>query len=246
MSRYSALVRRRRDGRIAFDLDLVHAGVVVEALEQTRQVLLGESGGELGDGGGPDGGDGSGDDGSGDDDDGSGDDVDSATRDEFDAIVAGLGDLGAVRGDPGVEPPDAVDGDPVLRRLLPDAFLDDAVASEEFRRLTGDSVRGRKVTAIDSTLSDLALLQRQDGGVVLEVERARAWLTALNDARLALGTRLALGEDDDLQAELDAFEERVLDPESSEEAEVALRAYRIAVYDFLSGLLDMVVRALDR
>ena len=219
MARYSALVRRRRDGRIAFDLDLVHAGVVVEALEQTRQVLLGR-------------------DDSGGDADGAPDEADPA--DDFDSIVAGLGELGE---DVTAE---QEDDDPVLRRLLPDAFLDDGPASAEFRRFTADSVLGRKVDAIDSALSDLAVLQRQDGGVVLDDTRAQAWLTALNDARLALGTRLAVAEDDDLQAELDAYERRVLeDPEAAEEADEALRAYRIAVYDFLSGLLDMVVRALD-
>lgn len=234
MSRYSALVRRRRDGRIAFDLDLVHAGVVVEALTQTRQVLLGEKAdGEEADGGSdpaghtPALGDSAG--------------GDSAGGEEFESIVARLGGLGR---SPGPEPED---GDPVLRRLLPDAFLDDAEASAEFRRYTADSVLGRKVQAIDSALSDLATLQRQEGGVVLDGERAECWLTALNDARLALGTRLALGEDDDLQAELDDYEARVLeDPGAAEGAETALRAYRIAVYDFLSGLLDMVVRALDR
>ena len=36
---YRALVRRRRDGHVVFDLDPVHAGVVAEALEQTRAVL---------------------------------------------------------------------------------------------------------------------------------------------------------------------------------------------------------------
>lgn len=222
VARYSALVRRRRDGRIAFDLDLVHAGVVVEALEQTRQVLLGKDGADQGQGTAPG-------------------TADAARRDDFDSIVAGLGDLGDD------VTPDDEDDDPVLRRLLPDAFLDDATASAEFRRFTADSVLDRKVGAIDSALSDLAVLQRQDGGVVLDDTRAQAWLTALNDARLALGTRLAVAEDDDLQAELDAYERRVLeDPEAAEEADEALRAYRIAVYDFLSGLLDMVVRALDR
>ena len=238
MSRYSALVRRRRDGRIALDLDLVHAGVVVEALEQTRQVLLGSD---------PDGSDPDGRDPDGRDGERTASDGESAgtggrpaaATDDFDSIVAGLGDLGD-----SVETEE--DDDPVLRRLLPDAFLDDATASAEFRRYTADSVLGRKVTAIDSALSDLSVLQRQDGGVVLDHTRAQAWLTALNDARLALGTRLALAEDDDLQAELDAYERRMLeDPEAAEEAEEALRAYRIAVYDFLSGLLDMVVRALD-
>ena len=170
---------------------------------------------------------------------------------EFDAIVAGLG-MG-----PG-ETAEAGDAerlrdDPVVRRLLPDAYLDDPEGSADFRRLSGDSVRGHKVEAIDSVLADLDRLRAQDGGVAVTPERAAAWLTALNDARLALGTLLALGEDDDLYAELDAYEQAVEDQVAAggEEAEAlqgeaALRAYRIAVYDFLSALLDMVVRALDR
>jgi hypothetical protein len=221
--RMSAMVRRRRDGHVAFDLDVVHAGVVAEALEQTRAVLVGDAV-PADDGPGP---------------------SPEPGGDEFDAIVARLG---------GEETP--VPDDPVLRRLLPDASLEDPEAAAEFRRLAGAGVRDAKVAAIDSVLSDLALLRRQDGGVVVDPQRAGAWLTALNDCRLALGTLLAVGEDDDLDAELDAYEaeivaeavaaggdEDVVDPGGSERA---LRAYRIAVYDFLSALLEMVVRALDR
>ncbi len=227
---FRALVRRRRDGHVVFDLDLVHAGVVAEALEQTRAVL----------------------------EDGTPPPVQAFTPapepgtgdpdEEFDAIVAGLG-LG-----PGGGPADeALRDDPVVRRLLPDAYLDDPEGSADFRRLSGGAVRSSKVAAIDSVLADLDLLRVQDGGVAVAPDRATAWLTALNDARLALGTLLALGEDDDLYAELDAYEQAVEDQvaaggDESEagQGEAALRAYRIAVYDFLSALLDMVVRALDR
>jgi hypothetical protein len=225
----SAMVRRRRDGHVAFDLDVVHAGVVAEALEQTRAVLTDEPGGT---GGTPP-------------------VADDADLDEFDAIVQRLG---------GESP---VPDDPVLRRLLPDSSLDDPEQAAEFRRLAGSGVRDAKVAAIDSVLEDLALLRRQDGGVVVAPERAQAWLTALNDCRLALGTLLAVGEDDDLHAELDAYEaelvaEAVGDPDGPDAldddtdgagpggTERALRAYRIAVYDFLSALLEMVVRAVDR
>ncbi len=229
---FRALVRRRRDGHVVFDLDLVHAGVVAEALEQTRAVL----------------------------DEGVAPSPAAFTPapaapgepdDEFDAIVAGLG-IG-----PGESPDGHGTGalleDPVVRRLLPDAYLDDPEGSADFRRLSGDTVRGHKVEAIDSVLADLDELRAQDGGVVVAPERAAAWLTALNDARLALGTLLAIGEDDDLHAELDAYEQAVEEQVAAggEEAEAlqgeaALRAYRIAVYDFLSALLDMVVRVLDR
>ena len=104
------------------------------------------------------------------------------------------------------------------------------------------------MSAIDSVLHDLELLRDRDGSLAVSTERAAAWLTALNDARLALGTLLAVGEDDDLHAELDAYEKQLGEGGlvGDEPAEQALRAYRIAVYDFLSALLDMVVRVLDR
>lgn len=233
----TAMVRRRRDGHVAFDLDVVHAGVVAEALEQTRAVLSDGEGAPTGPTGA----------GAEEPDGGAGGRADRGVDDEFEAIVSRLGGEAPV--------PD----DPVLRRLLPDATLEDPEEAAEFRRLAGAGVRDAKVAAIDSVLEDLALLRRQDGGVVVAPERAQAWLTALNDCRLALGTLLALGEDDDLHAELDAYEAELLaeataedgteDPDGDGSAagtERALRAYRIAVYDFLSALLEMVVRAVDR
>ncbi len=236
---FRALVRRRRDGRVVFDLDVVHAGVVAEALEQTRAVLVddlvednpvvdpaataaaarGSATAEVG-----------------------------REPDEFDAIVAGLGDVGDEASARRSAAAEATREDPVVRRLLPDVYLDDAESSAEYRRLSGDAVRTRKVSAIDSVLTDLELLRDRDGPLVVSPDRAASWLTALNDARLALGTLLAVGEDDDLNAELDVYE-RTLGQDGvtgEEPAAEALRAYRIAVYDFLSALLDMVVRVLDR
>lgn len=242
---FHALVRRRRDGQVVFDLDVVHAGVVAEALEQTRAVLDDGTAGSTDPAAtapvappGPDGPHGPG-----------GPDE----PDEFDAIVAGLSDVGDQAAADRSAAAELDRDDPVVRRLLPDAFMDDPEGSAEFRRLSGGVVRDTKVAAIDSVLADLALLQEQDGGLAVPEERAVSWLTALNDARLALGTLLAIGEDDDLYAELDDFERQVEEQVGSGEpeadpasAERALRAYRIAVYDFLSALLDMVVRVLDR
>jgi len=233
-----ALVRRRRDGRVVFDLDVVHAGVVAEALEQTRAVLADDPVPEDPSVGGtaPGGADGAAAAGTG------------REPDEFDAIVAGLPDVGDEASALRSAAAEATRDDPVVRRLLPDVYLDDAQSSAEFRRLSGDAVRAHKVSAIDSVLTDLELLRDRDGPLVVSPDRAASWLTALNDARLALGTLLAVGEDDDLHAELDAYE-RTLGQDGvtgEESAEEALRAYRIAVYDFLSALLDMVVRVLDR
>lgn len=230
---FRALVRRRRDGSVVFDLDLVHAGVVAEALEQTRGVLTDSGNGAAAAGR---------------------SDAGAEASDDFDAIVSRLGDVGEESSAQRSRVEEGLRDDPVVRRLLPDAFLDDPDASAEFRRLSADTVRGHKVEAIESVLADLATLQQQKGGLVVPADRAVAWLTALNDARLALGTLLAVGEGDDLHEELDAYEQQLIggqlvedEQEADAEAgERALRAYRIAVYDFLSALLDMVVRALDR
>ena len=81
--------------------------------------------------------------------------------------------------------------DPILRRLLPDAYADDE-QSAEFRRLTDADLRARKTEAIDRVLDDVATSDRVD----LDLEEGVGmWLQALNDVRLVLGTRLDITED---------------------------------------------------
>lgn len=53
----------------------------------------------------------------------------------------------------------AAPDDPVLRRLLPDAYPDDAEASREFRRFTQDGLVARKHSAAQTALSTLAELR---------------------------------------------------------------------------------------
>jgi Domain of unknown function (DUF2017) len=100
------------------------------------------------------------------------------------AALTGLGGLGG-------DPPEAPE-DPVLSRLLPDGYRDDSEAAEEFRRLTESTLRQQKCAAADRVLADLA----EPGGTVrLDAETTETWLAALNDVRLALGTRLDVQED---------------------------------------------------
>ena len=80
--------------------------------------------------------------------------------------------------------------DPVLARLLPDAY-DDADAASEYRRYTERGLREGKVEAARTALATL----ERGGRVVLDDEQAQAWLTALNDLRLALGVRLDVTDD---------------------------------------------------
>jgi hypothetical protein len=108
-----------------------------------------------------------------------------AEVDEFAALV-GLLESG---------PQDAdLPDDPVLARLLPDAYRDDPDAAHEFRRFTESGLRSAKV---DCAQTLLATLPPGGGKVRLTGDQAEAWLRSLNDVRLALGVRLGVTDDND-------------------------------------------------
>jgi hypothetical protein len=136
-----------------------------------------------------------------------------------------LDDLARLLGQTGpATPPD----DPVLARLLPDAYRDDTEAAGDFRRFTEHELRDGKAAAARTVLATLP----EDGGRVrLSEEEAQVWLRALNDVRLALGVRLSITEDFDARtADLDPA-----DPRS---------AY-MWIYDWLTFLQETLVRALS-
>ena len=94
----------------------------------------------------------------------------------------------------GIDPHAAPSSDPALRRLLPDAFIDDEEASAEFRRFTERDLRDRKVRHAQAVLADLNA-GAGGGAVLLDREGVWSWLGMLNDARLVLGERLQLTEE---------------------------------------------------
>ncbi|MDQ0601416.1 hypothetical protein QF037_005761 [Streptomyces canus] len=106
------------------------------------------------------------------------------------------------------EPP----SDPVLRRLFPDAYSDpegtpgpeqaeeQKAYSSEFRRYTENDLRaGKRDSALAVIRSLDALSPVGDGGAVLKLspEESRQWLGALNDLRLAIGSRLEIADEED-------------------------------------------------
>ena len=110
------------------------------------------------------------------------------------------------------EPP----ADPVLRRLFPDAYTDPEGApgpqqadeqkaySAEFRRYTENDLRAGKrenALAVVRSLDELASEAAGEGGAVLKLspEDSRRWLSALNDLRLAIGSRLEITDEDDAE-----------------------------------------------
>jgi hypothetical protein len=124
--------------------------------------------------------------------------------------------------------------DPVLLRLLPDAYRGDGEAAGEFRRLTEADLRATKRSGLSQIVADLSSTGsvQRGGGVRLDLDEsaAAAWLPALTDIRLALGTRIGVTEEMD--------EERLNLPVDSP------RYAEIATYDWMSWLQDAMVRAL--
>lgn len=107
------------------------------------------------------------------------------------------------------EPP----SDPVLKRLFPDAYTDPEeqpptareaeerkAYSAEFRRYTENDLRaGKRDNALAVIRSLDELTSAGDGGAVLKLspQESQQWLGALNDLRLAIGSRLDITDEDD-------------------------------------------------
>jgi hypothetical protein len=90
---------------------------------------------------------------------------------------------------PGAE---KISEDPVLARLLPDAYRDDPAAAGEFRKYTEPALRTAKHQAAQEMLDTLP---DAGGRIQLTQDQALSWLKALNDVRLALGVRLGVTEE---------------------------------------------------
>jgi len=119
--------------------------------------------------------------------------------------------------------------DPVLARLLPDAYQDDPEAAGEFRKYTESSLREAKKYFAQTLLETIP---PQGGRVKLTADQARDWLRALNDVRLMFGVRLDVTED---------FEEQLtaLDPKDP-------RFAAFEVYGWLGAVQESLVRAIGR
>jgi len=98
--------------------------------------------------------------------------------------------------------------DPVLKRLLPDAYRDAEDDAAEFRRFTEHGLREGKVRNAQAVIAsltaggmaedDLAAVSAPDVeiDVDLDAEGVQSWLRCLTDIRLSLATRLGITEDD--------------------------------------------------
>jgi hypothetical protein len=116
--------------------------------------------------------------------------------------------------------------DPALERLFPPAYLGDdeetEARNEEYRRLMRGDLLGRKQSSLD-------VVEATIDATELDEEQLVAWMGAINDVRLVLGTRLDVSED---MGE-DPFDDD--DP----------RAPAYGLYVYLAHLQEWIVRALS-
>ncbi|HUP84690.1 MAG TPA: DUF2017 family protein [Acidimicrobiales bacterium] len=112
--------------------------------------------------------------------------------------------------------------DPALERLYPPAYVDDAERNDEYQRLMRGDLTSRRLSSLD-------VMEATVDEPRLDEEQLVAWMGAINDLRLVLGTRLDV-TDDPLEDQVDEGDER---------------APAFALYGYLGWLQEAVVAALS-
>ena len=128
--------------------------------------------------------------------------------------------------------------DPVLQRLLPDAYRDNPDEAAEFRRFTESALTSAKVANAETVLASLAaggmdLADESEAPVEIELgpDEVQAWLRSLTDIRLSLAVRLGVETEEDT----------MLLQSSSDPAVVAMGE----LYDWLGYVQETLVQALS-
>ena len=111
--------------------------------------------------------------------------------------------------------------DASMRRLYPTAYPDDAERDADYQALMRDELLERRLEHLEQVEASLDLDR-------LEEHQAMAWVTVLNDARLVLGTKLDVSEEEDFSS---------LDPEDPQH-------HPRAIYHYLGHLQDEFLQVL--
>ncbi len=111
-------------------------------------------------------------------------------------------------------------GDELLIRLFPTARPDDPEAEAEYREMVRDELVSKRKARL-ATVAELVK------ATALDREQLAAWMGAVNDIRLVLGTRLDVSEDDEF------------DDTGGDDPESAARS----AYWYLGWLLEHLVEA---
>jgi hypothetical protein len=111
--------------------------------------------------------------------------------------------------------------DPSLRRLFPTAYADDPDRDREYQQLVRDELAERRRASVEVLLATIDETR-------LDEDQLLAWMGAVNDIRLVLGTRLDVSEET----------EPVPDPGDPD-------APLLVLYGYLGYLLETIVQALS-
>lgn len=110
---------------------------------------------------------------------------------------------------------------PGLRRFFPPAYPDDPVRAAEYDAMVRDElVAGRK--------KSLEIMEKTIDANRLDAELMAAWLSALNDLRLFMGTSLDVTEE--------MYEEPIAEDDPNAQA--------LAIYSYLGWLEEQAIEAL--
>ncbi|MBW8825381.1 MAG: DUF2017 family protein [Acidobacteria bacterium] len=111
--------------------------------------------------------------------------------------------------------------DPGLRRLFPAAYAHDAELDAEYHAMVRDDLADRRRASVEILVDTVDATR-------LDEEQLLAWMGAVNDLRLVLGTRLDVSEDMDL----------VPDPGDPD-------AGLLSLYGYLGYLLETLIEAVN-
>ena len=111
------------------------------------------------------------------------------------------------------------DDDQLTWRLFPNPYPDDSDAADDYASMIGDDLRDHHLESLDVVEATLDAKR-------LEEDQLEAWMHAVNDLRLVIGSRLDVEED----TEVDDFDDDV---------EQSL----YVTYLYLGSMLERIVRA---
>lgn len=109
--------------------------------------------------------------------------------------------------------------DPLAWRLFPNPYPDHDKAADQYAEMIGDDLEERHLEALETVEGTLDAKR-------LEADQMTAWMSAVNDLRLVIGTRLKVEE----ETEIDDYQD---DTEQS----------LFLTYSYLGIMLDRIVQA---